>query len=101
MIGRAHTKFCVAELEQFLPKVADEQWVSIVDQAMRHSMNFPNNVHEKDCNSVSREVWLELGQVDFFWEAVKNYQGRCVSTKHRETHSEVKEEVLSWTRRDW
>lgn len=56
MIGRAHTKFCVAELEQFLPKVADEQWVSIVDQAMRHSMNFPNNVHEKDCNSVSREV---------------------------------------------
>jgi hypothetical protein len=46
MISYAEMKFSAFYLEQFLPKIACESWVTIKNNRVRHAMNLEYLIHE-------------------------------------------------------
>ena len=46
MIGGVEMQLGALESEQFLPKIAGESWISIINNRMKHAMKLEDMIHE-------------------------------------------------------
>lgn len=66
MIRHAHLECRAAELEQFVPEAAKEQWVSVEDKAARWVVNLAADFHEQLGNFEGCVLCRERPEVDPF-----------------------------------
>jgi hypothetical protein len=70
MIGPAKMQLSSIELEQFLPKIASESWITIRDNRVGHAMEYENTIHQNLSHYGCGEWVLEGTKMNIFGKAI-------------------------------
>ena len=73
MISCAEMQFGALYLEQFLPKIACEGWVAIINNRVRHAMKLENPIHEDLSHCACCKQVLKGAEMSILGKDINNH----------------------------
>lgn len=94
MEGGAHVKTHLEEMEKLLPKLANENKVSVGENSGWETMKTDDVGEEHSCRR-SRSIWMhQMNKVGIFGETVNDHYYDCLSVETRKPYDEIYGNVL-------